>query len=107
MPATDGLDRKRKVRAAHRGAVTRIMGQVRDNLDSPDGPNLRRLRQQKSTLSGKLDVLSKLDDELLDMVNEDDLEGEVEQADVIRERIGMCIMDIDDALDREAQKSDP
>ena len=107
MPATDGLDRKRKVRAAHRGAVTRIMGQVRDNLDSPDGPNLRRLRQQKSTLSGKLDVLSKLDDELLDLVNEDDLEGEVEQADVIRERIGVCIMDIDDALDRDAQKSDP
>ena len=41
------------------------------------------------------------------MVNEDDLEGEVEQADVIRERIGMCIMDIDDALDSDAQKGDP
>ena len=37
------------------------------------------------------------------MVNEDDLEGEVEQVDIIRERIGMCIMDIDDALDSDAQ----
>ena len=53
------------------------------------------------------DVLSKLDDELLDMVNEDDSEGEVKQVDVIRERIGMCTMDIDDALDSDDQKGDP
>ena len=49
-------------------------------------------------LSGKLDILSKLDDELIEMVTEDELDHEVEQADIIKERIGLCIMDIDEAL---------
>ena len=51
-------------------------------------------------LSGKLDVLSKLDNELIEMVAEDELEHEVEQADVIKEKIGLRIMDIDEALKR-------
>ena len=100
MPETGGLDRKRKVRAAHRGSVTRIVGQVYESLESGDALSVPRLRQQKSLLSGKLDLLSKLDDELIEMVAEDELDHEVEQADVIKERIDLCIMDIDKALKR-------
>ena len=100
MPETEGLARKRKVRAVHRGSVTRIVGQVYESLESGEALNLPRLRQQKSQLSGKLDVLSKLDDELIKMVAEDELDAEVEQADVIKEKIGLCIMDIDQALER-------
>ena len=100
MPETEGLARKRKVRAAHRGSVTRIVSQVYESLESGEALNLPRLRQQKSQLSGKLDVLSKLDDELIEMVAEDELDAEVEQADVIKEKIGLCIMDIDQALER-------
>ena len=83
MPETEGLARKRKVRAAHRGSVTRIVGQVYEGLESGETLNLPRLRQQRSQLSGKLDVLSKLDDELIEMVAEDELGTEVEQADII------------------------
>ena len=100
MPETEGLTRKRKVRAAHRGSVTRIISQVYESLESGEALNLPRLRQQKLQLSGKLDVLSKLDDELIEMVAEDELDVEVEQADVIKEKIGLCIMDIDQALER-------
>ena len=98
MPETEGLARKRKVRAAHHGSVTRIVSQVYENLKSGEALNLPRLRQQKSPLSGKLDVLSKLDDELIEMVAEDELDNEVEQADIIK-KIGLCIMDIDQALE--------
>ena len=70
--------KKRKVRAAHRGSVTRIVGQVYESLESGDALSVPRLRQQKSLLSGKLDVLSKLDDELTKMVAEDELEHKVE-----------------------------
>ena len=100
MPETGGLERKRKVRAAHRGSVTRIVGQVYESLESGDALSVPRLRQQKSLLSGKFDVLSKLDDELAKMVAEDELDHEVEQADIIKEKIGLCIIDIDEALER-------
>ncbi len=85
-----------KVRGAHRGSVTRIIAQVDDTLESTD---LSRLRQYKMSLSEKLEVLSKLDDELIEMVDEEELDNEVEQADIIRERIGLCVMSIDKALE--------
>ena len=91
---------KTKVRAAHRGSVTRIIGQVYEQLESEGPLNLPRLRQRKILLAEKRDILSKLDDELIEMVDEDDLEDKVEQADVIREKTGTCIMDIDQALER-------
>ena len=97
MPEIEGFAQKRKVRVAHRGSVTRIVGQVYESLESGEALNLSRLRQQKSLLSGKLDVLLKLDDELIEMVAED---NEVERADIIKEKIGLCIMDIDQALER-------
>ena len=77
MPETEGLTRKRKVRAAHRVSVTRIISQVYESLESGEALNLPRLRQQKLQLSGKLDVLSKLDDELIEMVAEDELDVEI------------------------------
>ena len=98
MAEEEALIRKRKVRSAHRGSVTRIIGQVKENLETVDGPNLAKLRQQKLSLSGKVGVLCKLDEELLDMIKEDELEHEVEQADVIQERISLCVIDIDQAL---------
>ena len=100
MPETEGLAWKQKIRAAHRGSVTRIIGQVYENLESRDGPNLPRLKQYKVLLSGKLEVLSKLDDELIELVGVEDLDSEVEQADVIREKIRLCILDIDQAIER-------
>ena len=107
MPETEGLTRKRKVRAARRGSVTRIISQVYESLESGEALNLPRLRQQKLQLSGKLDVLLKLDDELIEMVAEDELDVEVEQADVIKEKIGLYIMDINQALEHRKAADTP
>ena len=79
--------------------MTRIIRQVYEQLESGEPLNLPRLRQQKTLLAEKLDTLSKFDGELIEMVNEDDLDGEVEQADVVREKTGTCIMDIEQALE--------
>ena len=76
-----------------------MISQVTKNLEAEDGPDVSQLRQQKLLLSEKLDILSKLDEELIDMVKEDDLDTEVEQADLIRERIRMCLITIDDVLE--------
>ena len=67
-------------------------------LTSPDGSSLPNLRQHKTLLAEKLEVLSKLDNELIEMVDEEELDDELEQADVIKGRIGLCTMDINQAL---------
>ena len=99
MPETGRFDRKWKVRAAHQGSVIRIIGRAYESLESGDALSVPRLRQQKLLLSEELDILSKLDDELIEMAAEEELDHEVEQADIIKERIGLCIMDIDQALE--------
>ena len=98
------LLRKKKVRAGHRGSVTRILTQVYELLDSTEELNSMRLRQWKQPLSGKLDVLSKLDKELIELVPEE-LDNEVDQADKIREKIQLAIIDIDQALKKCATRS--
>ena len=91
-----GLTRKRRVRAAHRGSVTRLTDKLDEILISGDA---RRLRQLKQSLTDKQQVLSKLDDELIELVNDEHLEEEVEAADLIRERIGLAIISLDNALE--------
>lgn len=58
MSETEAFARKRKVRAAHRGSVTRIIGMVSEGLESGDATDLVRLGKHKLALSGKLDVLT-------------------------------------------------
>lgn len=55
MTEHEGLARKRKVRVAHRGSVTRIIGQSYEQLES-EGP---------LTYRDSLDILSKFDGELI------------------------------------------
>ena len=82
--AGEATTRKKRVRAAHRGSVTRLLGQLDEALESAD---VRRLRQLKQSLIDKLDILSKLDDELIQLVEEEQLDTEVEQADLIKQGV--------------------
>ena len=50
-------------------------------------------------MSSKLDVLSKLDDEMIEVVNAEELEEEVEQADLIKEKVSLAMISIDEALE--------
>ena len=93
--ADETTARKKRVRAAHRGSVTRLLGQVDETLESVD---TRRLKQLKESLIGKRDILLALDDELIELVNEEQVDTEVEQADLIKEKISFAVISIDDAL---------
>ena len=91
------LARKKKIRAAHRGSTTKIIERVNESLRLPEGPNIPKLTLYRSALSEKLELLMKLDSELIDLVADDELEHEVEQADQVRERINLAMLEIDDA----------
>ena len=98
MPTAEGLDRKKKVRAAHRASATRNVNGAYDLIGASD-LNLARLKQVKLTLTEKLKTLADCDAEILELTEEGDLESEIEQADSARERITLCIIDIDTAVD--------
>lgn len=100
----EGLERKKRVREAHRGAVTRIITQIRDNLG--DEPNIPRLQLQKKSLLEKAEILAKLDHELIDLVDIDDLDREVEQVDDNKERIDLAIIDVDLFLDQADRRDE-
>ena len=101
MTEAAAVDRKKRVRAAHRGQVTRIIGEVQGNLGSEGGPNVPKLRLQRKSLMDKKELLSRLDEELTDLVELDELEREIEQIDLVREKIEITVLDIDLVLKPE------
>ena len=83
------------LRAAHRRTVTRLVNQLDEALHSTD---VGRLKNLKQTLSKKMTILSALDEGILAEVEEDQVEAEIEQADLIREEAELAIIGIDEAL---------
>ena len=105
MTETGGLSRKKKVRAAHRASITHMIDQVQEMLSSEEGLNAAKLKQRKQALQAKTELLNKLDEEIVEMVPEDGLDEEVEQADLVRERIELAIIELNGALDGTGTKS--
>ena len=93
--------RTKRIRTAHRGAVTRLINQMDEALLATD---VSKLKQLSRSLKNKIDTLLKLDEELLVSVEEEELDHEIEQADIVRERAELAIIRLDEALD-EISKS--
>ena len=99
------LSRKKGSRLAHRGSATKTVTKVNDELYKPDGPDSQHLRQYQLALQQKIQTLTTLDEQILELVEEDELEDEVDQADIVKEKIGFCLLNIEDALQRLAVTS--
>ena len=89
------LRKKIKTRAGHRGSVTRLLRQLEEHLESADTP---MLKQMKVSLMRKSDTLTKLDGEILELVREDQLETEIERADLITEEVTLAVIRLEEAL---------
>ena len=97
MAETEAVSRKKRIHAGHRGSVTKTISQVYEALLDSEA-NSSKLGQQHLTLSKKLDVLKKLDEDILNAILEDNLEDEIEQADSFRDKIHLAIINIDKLL---------
>ena len=91
---SDALVRAKKVLAGHRLSTTRLMHQLEGEYRIDDGPSLDRLMQCKLSLNEKLERLRTLDEEILTIVEDDDIESEIEQADQFKERIHQAMFRI-------------
>ena len=66
-----------------------------------------KLRQQRSLLSTKLEILSKLDEEILKLTPEDNIEQEIDIADQVKEKVCLAINNIDHVLNQAGQQVIP
>ena len=83
--------------------MTILINQMNEALLAADVGRLKQLRQ---SLKNKIDVLSKLDEELLLSVGEEELNYEIEQADIVRERAELAIIQLDEALTKISKRSE-
>ena len=106
----EGLRRKKNVRAGHRGSVTKLIKQVEEAIAA--APTTRidtlKLSQLKMSLTEKLDTIKHLDDEILGLIEEEAVAGEIEQSDELKENIYTAIVSIESHCTKEtAKKSTP
>lgn len=84
MPTMSQLMRKKRVRAGHRSSATKIVRKAEELL-AEDVPNTAQLMQIKLSLQEKLSTLKQLDAEIFDVIDEDSVVEEIEQADAYKE----------------------
>ena len=92
--APGGLPRKRRLRGGHRGSATRTMNII-DALLAEESPDLARLAQLKRSLEEKLSTLTRLDSEILDLTEDEDLDTEIQEADEFKDRVYGAIVRLD------------
>ena len=98
---SEQLAGKKRIRGGHKESATRIIQQVDDVIVAGDSESAveidtKRLLYLKFSLGEKLGILKKLDEEVLDFIEEEtDISWEIEQADEFKERIYVATIDID------------
>ena len=100
---TGDLARKGKVRGGHRSVTRRGISGADETLDSVDpmsltSPHMVKLTQQRDALKEKMKTLRLLDEEILDLVKDEEIEEEIEEADCFREVIQLAIGRVEAAL---------
>ena len=80
----EGLTRKKRIQGGHRASTNRVIALANEAIEQIADPafNVTELMKYKLTLTEKLATLTRLDEEILDLVEEDEVMDEIEQADV-------------------------
>ena len=98
MSDQENLVRKKRVRAGHRASTTRIIAQARENMEQEER-NTAALTQQMTALKTKLDLLTALDAEILELtLNEDEIAQEIEHADTCKAQLQTMVFELEGAL---------
>ena len=81
------LARKKRVRAGHKSSTTKMMTRVEEMLSSVESLHLSKLNQLRMGLHEKLEEIKVLDGEILSLVKDDEVDNEITQADLYKEKI--------------------
>ena len=100
----DPLAKKTRIRAGHRGVVTKRIKEVENTIAAATGPShapidLAKLTRLKLSLWKKLDTVSKLDDEIFELIEyEADLVSEIDTADAYKQTIYDTLVKVDEQI---------
>lgn len=98
------LTRKIRKRAGHRATATRLINELDNVIVAADRSRLTQLRQ---SLRDKIGILSSLDEEISSMIAVEHIEAEVEQADLVKEKIELAVINVETALDQICESPRP
>ena len=85
MSEVEILSRKKRVRGGHRGSTKRTITELYEAIESTDEGEaiITKLRQCKLALEEKLETVKQIDDQILELVPDEELDSEIEQADIL------------------------
>ena len=111
MADAQDLAGKKRVRNGHRTSTKRTISLANDLLTSVDDKSKLALHAVKLTLykktfEDKLVLFLQQDNAILDLVDADDVELEIEQADILRENMQSTVFEIENALTETAQPTE-
>ena len=92
------LATKRKIRAGHRTHTTKTIAKAKQVIESFDENQISVLRSYQDVLHEKLELLPKLDEDILQGTKDDDLEKEIEGSRDFKRNIKECIFQIESVL---------
>ena len=95
---TEDLTQKKRVRGAHRRSLRKTLQRV-ETIITGDKDEYSQLPGLKGTLTEKLEVLSTLDKDIADLLdNEDAIADDIEEADEYKRKICTSLHTIEEAL---------
>ena len=100
------LSRRKCICAGHRASATKAIGRAEDLLSSAE-PDVDKLSQLKFMLSEKLDILNRLEGEILDMVEEEAVADEIDNSDGFKEGVYTVMVRIERTLTPAPAASGP
>lgn len=94
---TEELRKKKLVNAGHRASATCMVNRAEELL-AEESTDVTRLSQRRLSLLDKLDVLKRLDGEILDHVAEEAIAEEIEHSDGFKESVHTVLVMIEHLL---------
>ena len=81
------LARKKRVRAGHKSSTIKMMTRVEEIMSSGESLDPSKLNQLRMSLREKLEEIKVVDGEILSLVKDDEVDDEIAQADLYKEKI--------------------
>ena len=94
------------MRGGHRSSTKRTISALFEAIGNTEDTEsiVTKLEQCRITLKEKMETLRQLDEEILGLVEESEVDDEIEQSDIFKERIRVAIIESNKALEAK-QKS--
>ena len=80
------LAKKIRIRAGHRAHVSKLLAQSEDLIEQ-DRPGLTEIERFINTFTEKLDLLRKLDDDIISLVKDEEIESQILEGEELRDKI--------------------